>query len=96
MLGADSVVPAGPTRERLRALARVGWSASAVAERAGWDRKNLMPIRSGRKAGVKKSTEIKFAALYRELAFSDPPRVDPRTVGLAIKKGWLSPLQLEI
>lgn len=91
--GSDVHVDAGPTRRRLQALARVGWSPVGIQKEAGlMNAASLSIIRSGGRDRVQLSTARKIEAFYRQVCMT--PRtggIGKRTVAYARKLGWHDP-----
>lgn len=90
--GRDVWVPAIGSVRRLRALAVIGWSVQAVAERADLFPRSLGKVREGQRAEVHKSTHFAIRRVYEQL--EDHPRTTregliTRTRALAL--GWLPP-----
>jgi hypothetical protein len=87
------------TRRRLRALASLGWTSQAMADRLGWELRNFSQVINNDSRGVTGATERKVRRLYDELWDQVPPQETPgkrgavvRARNRAARNGWVSPL----
>ncbi|WP_052692352.1 hypothetical protein [Gordonia sihwensis] len=87
----DSVlVDSVGTVRRLQALAVLGWSYGALAERLGTTRTALGPVVAGHTKHVKAQRARAVRDLYNELSMTFGGSA--RTVTVARKNGWVAPL----
>ena len=93
----DARVDAVGTRRRLQALAVQGWSVQEVSRRSGADHNVLSLVRSGEKTVVAVKTRRAVAAVYDQLAATEPPlgtrpqkTAAGRSRSAAQRMGWLS------
>lgn len=96
-------VAAGPTRDRIRALARIGWSAPAVARAARVEQQSIYRARDARDdAWVSARTARRVAAAYDELWDRHPiPQTRFQAAAIsrvkahAERRGWPPPMGLD-
>jgi hypothetical protein len=82
------MVPAVGTQRRLQALAAIGWSSLAIADRLGVTPQTLRRLHGQRQCWT--ATRDKIAALYDELSMT--PGGNRRAATWAAKRGWSVPL----
>ncbi len=85
--------PSAPTRDRLRALAVMGWDCRALADRLTITHDQVDMWRSGQRAWVMARNETAVAALFDTLW--DTPGPSTRTATWAKRQGWPAPLDLD-
>ena len=85
--------PVGPSRDRLRALAVMGWDCRRLADRLGWDHARCDAYRAGRATWIMARNEQAIADLFDQLW--DTPGPSARTRAWARREGWPAPLDLE-
>lgn len=85
--------PVGPTRDRLRALAVMGWDCRALADHLDLTHDQLDAWRSGKRSWVMARSEATVTALFDKLWDTRGP--SKRTATWARKQGWPAPLDLE-
>lgn len=97
-LGDRNRVDATGTRRRLQALAALGWSHAALADRMGVERRNL-PRLLREDRTVLMATARRVGRVYDELCWSFPPADTPRQKQSvtraktnAARRGWAPPL----
>lgn len=81
-------VPALGTQRRLRALARIGWSHTAIGDRLGWSRTAVGKLLS--QGTVNRETALAVAGFYREHAWETGPSA--HAARIAAKAGWPGPM----
>lgn len=75
---------------RVQALAAIGWTTRAIAERMGVnDHATVVDLSSGRNRTIRRETAIKVKAVYKELW--DKPGPSAVSAKRAAAKGWLPP-----
>lgn len=83
-------VPALGTQRRLQALMAIGWTAVELAERLGWDNRNLGKV--CQQTRVTAGTARAIADLYGELSATFPHGAKAsRARKVAARKGWKPP-----
>lgn len=91
--GQDVWVPAAGTVRRLRSLAVMGWSISAIASETGLFHRSLGKVREGSRERVHLSTYQAVAAIYERLSMTRNQTREGRiTATVAAAHGWLPPL----
>jgi hypothetical protein len=87
----DRAIDATGTHRRAQALAVVGWSMAAQAERLGWESRNYNAVLRQGQVYVRTARAVR--ALYDELwdKQPDPSWTVERTRGWAASKGWVGP-----
>lgn len=97
MAGKDVFVPAAPSVRRLRALARIGWSANCIATRTGFSEIHVSRTRRGVNGpGVRVSFDQAIRAVYDELSMTVRDTHHGRkTMTVARRNKWLAPLEVE-
>lgn len=89
-------MPSWPSRDRLRALAVIGWSPTELAALTGMHRRTIEIIRRGERPAVRRSNHRLIAKFYKELSMNPAP--DSRSARqaryFAEAQGWLSPMEL--
>ena len=85
--------PIAPSRDRLRALAVMGWDCRALADRLGWDHARCDKIRAGDATWIMARSEQAIADLFDQLW--DTPGPSARTRSWARRQQWPAPLDLE-
>lgn len=85
--------PIAPSRDRLRALAVMGWDCRALADRLGWDHARCDKIRAGDATWIMARSEQAIADLFDQLW--DTPGPSARTRAWARRQQWPAPLDLE-
>lgn len=95
--GVDVLVPAAPTVRRLRALARIGWSAQAIADRTGMTEFHISRTRRGINGpDVLASTDRAVRDIYEVLSMTvNDTHHGRKAMSVAKKNGWLAPLDWE-
>jgi len=88
-----SFVPAIGTQRRLRALARIGWTTSAIADRAGMSPARVGAWQSGRHRQISRASAARIAEVYEKL--SGTPGPSRRVREYAARHGWVAPLMWE-
>ncbi len=84
--------PVAPTRDRLRALAVMGWDCRALAVKLGWDHHRLDHLRAGNRTWIMVRSEAAVADLFDQLW--DQPGPSARTRAWARRQQWPAPLDL--
>lgn len=84
--------PATATRRRLRGLAVIGWSASAIAAHSGLSEAWVKELRSEQAADVAKTTEALVTRITAELVRKPAPTGAGPTLtrAHATRQGWVS------
>lgn len=85
-----ALVPSGPTVRRLQALAALGWTLQAIADRLDVWRQHVSVVQSGDRELVRADTARAVARVYRDLHMTPGP--NSRTAARARRRGWLPPL----
>lgn len=94
--GQEVKVPAVGVMRRLQALAFMGWSCEAIAQRVGTHYRPLVRLRAGGRENVLRSTHDRVDAVFEELCLVRAPGHSGRvTRGVARAKGWVSALAWE-
>lgn len=93
MKGRDVWMPALGTQRRLQALAYMGWSPQAIAEKIGSHYRPLLKIRAGERDRVRSSTHRRIEKVFVELATVPAPgHSGAITRGTARVRGFAPPL----
>jgi len=91
--GRDVWIRATGTMRRLQALAVMGWSTQAIAERIGSHYRPLQKIRGGERRSVRTSTALRVATVFEALCMTYRRGHDGNiTIHAARRHGWLPPL----
>lgn len=85
-------LPAIGTRRRMRALAALGWSCTALAREMACSPSMISQIQNGPADVVRRGTARAVADLYERLSMRCPDREDVRTRTSAARNGWAPPL----
>ena len=91
VLASAADVPAIGVRRRLQALAAIGWTQKALAEKLGWTQASL--ANHVARDYVSGRTARQVDELFRELQLTPGPSQLSRT--RAQRKGWAAPLEWE-
>jgi hypothetical protein len=87
----DRLADATGTVRRIRALMRMGWTATQIAAHVGGSKQNIIQMTDG--PWVYPATARRVAAVYDRLWDKEPPGGrSVHTVNRAIRKGWAGPL----
>lgn len=89
MAGNARLLPAIGTERRLRALAAMGWSYTALGEHLGLTREAVAKL-SWPRPSVERKTARRIEALYDQLCMTPGPSATAKARALA--KGWPPPL----
>lgn len=96
LAGKDVWMPSLPSTLRLRALAWMGWSPQALADRYGVERKRMEIVRRGTQRAVRRSTHRLIARMFNELWHTRPEgKSASQARAFALKQGWPSPMELD-
>lgn len=101
-LAARRDVAAGPSRDRIRALACLGWSAPVLARAAGVEQQTIYRLRDKPHRWVSASTARRVAAIYEQLWNRHPiPQTHHQASAItrvknhAAANGWKPPMGLD-
>ena len=96
LLGKDVWMPSWPSTLRLRALASVGWSPNALAERYSTHSRRLEIIRRAERPAVRRHTHRLVKRMYDDLWDVHPEgKSASQARAFAQKNGWPMPLELD-
>lgn len=89
-LGRPRLIPVQGTARRLRALACIGWPASALAERTGMSWQQIQHLQAERCPRITPAKAARVATMYEALSMTPGPSKRSRTSAAA--RGWVPPL----
>lgn len=86
--------PVAPTRDRLRALAVMGWDSRALADHLDTSHDQVDKLRAGARTWTMARTQDAVARVFDELW--DTPGPGRRTATWAKAQGWPAPMDLDV
>jgi len=90
----EALIPALASQRRLRALARLGWTTSAIGVRIGFSLSELAKIRLGTRKTIRADIAAAIHRAFDELRIEPAPKDSfaVRVRNLAIREGWPRPI----